>query len=128
MVYSAVVLEKDNKYLLQLRDNRPEVLCRGMWGLFGGSIDFGESSRDAAVREIGEELNVKINPDDLVYVSKVPGGHVYYLKWDKELVALDLNEGQDMGYFEKDEILAIPNLIPSVKRLMKESELVQKVS
>lgn len=127
MVYSAVVLEKDKEYLLQLRDNSPEIPCGGMWGLFGGSIDEGESPRDAAVREIWEELNVKINPKDLVYMTEVPGGHVYYLKWDKDLVALDLREGKDMRYFEREEIFDTSNLIPSVKRLMKESKLIEKL-
>jgi hypothetical protein len=33
------ILLVDGKYVLQLRDNNPQIAVPGMWSLFGGSIE-----------------------------------------------------------------------------------------
>jgi 8-oxo-dGTP pyrophosphatase MutT (NUDIX family) len=41
---------------MQLRDDRPDVHLGGHWGLFGGSVEPGESFAEALLRELREEL------------------------------------------------------------------------
>jgi len=49
----AVFLRANNSsYLLQLRDDKPSVEFPGHWGLFGGTIENGESPCEAASREL----------------------------------------------------------------------------
>src|SRR5262245_53401517 len=47
---------EDGRYVMQLRDLKPDIFYPGHWGLFGGAIDPGESERDALCRELQEEL------------------------------------------------------------------------
>jgi ADP-ribose pyrophosphatase YjhB (NUDIX family) len=48
---------RDGKLLLVQRRGPPEAGC---WNLPGGKVDFGERVEDAIVREIAEEVGVKI--------------------------------------------------------------------
>ena len=56
-----VILLVDNCYVLQLRDNKPNIAAPGKWSLFGGMVESGESPREALVREIQEELSIKLS-------------------------------------------------------------------
>ena len=53
------VIYKDQKYLLQLRDDNPEISSPNTWGFFGGGVDDGETHEEALIRELNEELNWK---------------------------------------------------------------------
>lgn len=53
------ILLVDGMYALQLRDEHLEV-APGMWGLFGGHIEIGETTERALRREIQEELEIDI--------------------------------------------------------------------
>ena len=48
---------RDGRLLLVKRKTPPEAGC---WSLPGGKVDFGERLEDAIVREIAEEIGVKI--------------------------------------------------------------------
>ena len=50
-------------FILQHRDNRPDIHYPGKIGLFGGEIEENEKPEEAAIREIKEELSIDIrNP------------------------------------------------------------------
>ncbi len=55
----AVIL-KNNKYLLQLRDDKKNIFFPNYWGLFGGRLDKGEKYSHCIKREINEEINLNI--------------------------------------------------------------------
>ena len=63
----AVVLLVDDqrRIALQLREDKPGLPGANTWGIFGGLMDPGEQPHAAALREIHEELNVRLNPDQL---------------------------------------------------------------
>jgi 8-oxo-dGTP diphosphatase len=52
---------------LQLRDDKPGVTGRGLWGLFGGAVHEGEAPREALVREVDEELTIRIAEPQLLW-------------------------------------------------------------
>lgn len=60
-----VVLDHDNRALL-INEVDPEAPGRtSYWLTPGGGIDPGESPREAAVRELYEEIGLRAQPDDL---------------------------------------------------------------
>jgi ADP-ribose pyrophosphatase YjhB (NUDIX family) len=63
---SAVIFDRRGRLLLQQRSDG------GQWGLPGGSIEIGESVRDAVIREVREETGLRVNPRRLVGVYSEP--------------------------------------------------------
>jgi 8-oxo-dGTP pyrophosphatase MutT (NUDIX family) len=58
-----LVLEKDGKFLLSLRQNTGYK--DGCWSMVAGHVEEGESTLDATIREAKEEAGVQINREDL---------------------------------------------------------------
>lgn len=56
---AALLTTEDGQYLLQLRDDVPHIWYPNHWGLFGGSVEPGESEIEALRRELQEELELK---------------------------------------------------------------------
>lgn len=54
------ILLVDRRYALQLRDDDAAIAWPGMWGLFGGMLNAGESPRQGLVRELREELDITV--------------------------------------------------------------------
>ncbi|MGH9857980.1 MAG: NUDIX domain-containing protein [Acidobacteriota bacterium] len=65
------LIEQAGKYLMQLRNGDPKIGGAGLIGCFGGKIEDGESSVQAASREVGEETNHKAGHDQLSYLGEV---------------------------------------------------------
>mgnify|MGYP001365456606 CR=1 FL=1 len=88
MPYASLVIifNKDNKVLLLKRskkvDSYPEY-----WGFPGGKREDGETSVEAAVREVREETSLTVYPKELAYVFTMKRGEhkdiVFYItkKW-----------------------------------------------
>ena len=53
---AALLVTPDGRYLMQLRDNRSDILLPDHWALFGGTVDPGETAEAAIRRELFEEL------------------------------------------------------------------------
>ena len=66
---AALLVHPDGRYLMQLRDDKPNILLPAHWGLFGGTIDPGEDPAAAIVRELEEELEFR--PRDVVYFTEL---------------------------------------------------------
>lgn len=52
----ALLTDEWGRYLLQIRDDRPDILHPGAFGLFGGGIEHGEAAAEAMRRELEEEI------------------------------------------------------------------------
>ncbi|SDJ79327.1 ADP-ribose pyrophosphatase YjhB, NUDIX family [Nocardioides sp. YR527] len=63
--FAAVILvDRRGWVLLQERDERP-VIAPEKWAFCGGHLEAGENPLAGAVRELEEETEVRISPDDL---------------------------------------------------------------
>ena len=56
---AALLVLPDGRYVMQLRDVKPEIFYPGHWGCFGGAISEGETPLDALERELEEELEFR---------------------------------------------------------------------
>jgi 8-oxo-dGTP diphosphatase len=72
------LIVQDGKVLLLLRKRPPEA---GTWSLPGGRVEFGERLEDAVVRELREELGVRVEVESLVCVINhmVPAENAHWV-------------------------------------------------
>lgn len=70
-----VILYTPKKLILGKR--APGTNNPGAWNFFGGHIDAGEHAAQAAARELGEEIRLKIDPSQLRHVSSIGNAHYF---------------------------------------------------
>ncbi len=101
------ILPSDGKFLMQLRDNIPTILYPGLWGLFGGHIEAGETPEIAVKREIMEEIGYElIAPQKFgCYSDDRVIRHVFYAPLTAEIDKLVLGEGWDFGLITPAQIM-----------------------
>ncbi|WP_310426094.1 NUDIX hydrolase [Chamaesiphon sp. VAR_48_metabat_135_sub] len=102
------ILPYDGKFLMQLRDNIPTILYPGLWGLFGGHVEAGETPEIAVVREVIEEIGCEITSPAKFgcYGDNRVMRHVFYAPLTVEIDKLVLGEGWDFGLITPAQIEA----------------------
>ncbi len=107
---TAILVDGEGRFLLQHRDDKPEIDNPGMWGSFGGRIEDYETPEDGFLRELDEELSwqpecwelhlaAPFRPDErwqLIYIYAAPV--------EVPIDALVLGEGQGMAFFGVDDL------------------------
>jgi len=116
------ILLLDGKYVLQLRDDKPNIAAPGQWSLFGGLIQDGETAHQSVAREIFEELSIQPFQYDFLW-------HIDYIaEYEKEMIRSwffeadvsmiwsehILREGQATGIFNHKETMNL--VMPWVMR------------
>ena len=105
-----VILERGNgRIALQLRDAKPTILSPDCWGLFGGKVEAGESPKEAALREIQEELTVALDAKKLKLVrvfrpTSNKSRYVFHYPVVDELETTVLREGQRYKFIHPSTI------------------------
>jgi 8-oxo-dGTP diphosphatase len=102
------ILPYEGKFLMQLRDNIPTILYPGLWGLFGGHIEAGETPEIAVEREIMEEIGFQITDPKKFgnYSDDRVIRHVFYTPLTVGIDKLVLGEGWDFGLITPAQIEA----------------------
>lgn len=110
---SHAILLLFDKYVLQLRDDKPGIIAApGIWSLFGGKIQSGEGPLQAIQREIVEELS--INPLEFKFLWFTD----YYSNFEQTTIRTwffvsdvsevwsthRLTEGQDVSVFTFEQV------------------------
>jgi 8-oxo-dGTP pyrophosphatase MutT (NUDIX family) len=119
---AALLVLEDARYLLQLRDDIPQIWYPGHWGLFGGGVDPGEDAVAALRRELREELDLDMAQArhfvrfefDLTSMGLGRYFRAYY-EVPVALAVFDrltLREGTEMRALSGDEALALPLISP----------------
>jgi 8-oxo-dGTP pyrophosphatase MutT (NUDIX family) len=120
-VVGLIVIDEAN-YLMQLRSQKAGIFYPGHWGLFGGAVDDDEQADAALVRELREELGIKVA--DAEYFTEFSfdfgfcgRGRVWRRYYRIAVTAHEtekmvLGEGSGMRVFTASGILALPRLVP----------------
>lgn len=91
---------------MQLRDDLPSIVYPGIWGLFGGHIEAGETPQVALLRELAEEINHV--PAQMTFFCQQEGEnvrrHYFYGELAVPVSELILGEGQDLALVSPEEI------------------------
>lgn len=67
---STLLVGKSGDFVMQHRDDKPDISDPGLLSLFGGRVEPEDASLlDGAVRELREETNLKFEKDDLKFLS-----------------------------------------------------------
>ena len=69
-IRQAIIL-KENLYLMQLRDFKPNIIYPGHWSFFTGHWKNNETAKKAMMRELPEEL--RWQPKSLIYLGNLIG-------------------------------------------------------
>ena len=99
-----IVLDDDNR-ILMVRQDHPE---RTVWMVPGGSIEEGESSAQAAVREVLEETGLEIETGGLIWhVEEVSErGQRFVNFFRAKVTGGELKLGMDPEFSEENQVLA----------------------
>jgi 8-oxo-dGTP pyrophosphatase MutT (NUDIX family) len=119
---AALLVLEDGRYIMQLRDDVPNIWYPGHWGLFGGGIDNQEDEVAALRRELREELEIEVNDARLFaiisYDLQPIGLDCYFRRYYEIPVTiaawnrLVLHEGSDVRALTGDEALSLPHISP----------------
>ncbi len=114
VTHAAVLLRSDQQWLLQLRDERPDIIQPGAVSLWGGGRHDDETPPEAAARELLEETRLQVDPNELELLTvlnyeetKLSPGNVIenidvvsavYLVRRDHIPPFDVQEGQGLLY------------------------------
>ncbi len=116
-----ILVDREGRVLMQLRDDTPGIMFPDHWGLTGGAGHAGETPEDTARREVLEETGMmldKIEPFRAYYFAetKTPAGakraaktaadyevYVFHAPCDTPAAELICGEGRELRFFSADE-------------------------
>lgn len=114
-IIAGVLIIQAGEYVVQKRDNIPNIAEPGMLSLWGGAADNDETPEEAAVRELVEETGLIVKKSDLKFISnyetygrspefigKTINVYSFLLQVDKE-VEINCYEGEKAVRFKKLE-------------------------
>jgi 8-oxo-dGTP diphosphatase len=100
------VLYQSGRFLMQLRDDKPDILYPGRWGLFGGHIEAGETPEVGVKREVQEEITYSLEQAKFFsrYDDREAHRHIFYAPLTVPLDCLILREGWDFALVPPEAI------------------------
>lgn len=125
---SYLVLLRDGRVLLARRANTG--YCDGQYSLPAGHVESGESFTQALVREVGEEIGIRVTTDDVkaahVLHRKAEDGseraEVFYTAahWVGGIQNLEPEKCDDLSWFPLDSLPE--NTIPYIRTVLEHIE------
>lgn len=112
------IVSSDGQRVLLQKRSKTKKLWPNMWDVaVGGHVDAGEFSYQAALRETKEELNVELQPQDLIYIGSSTSENlegdiinrhfndyfVTHLDLDPTKITLQSEEVQEVKWINIDE-------------------------
>lgn len=101
VVVSVWTVNQDNKLLVTLRSAEKE-LYPNLWENTSGSVISGETSREAALRELKEETGIEASDEELQFLGTARKAasfvDIYLVKKHLDSEAITLQEGETTAY------------------------------
>ncbi len=112
MSAGVILLDPQGRILLQLRDDRPDIMYPGHWGITGGASHKGETPRETASREVLEETGLRVSdmvPFKEYRFSRPEEGceyiqHIFYAVTDRPADKMTVGEGQRLRFVAPEEM------------------------
>ena len=94
-----------------LRDDKPTIPYPDCWDPLGGSMEKGETPEQCITREIQEEIGITISLPNIYKVLDLDDRieHIFWQRADFDIGKIDLQEGQQLQWFSREEIEALPS-------------------
>ncbi|WP_248403813.1 NUDIX hydrolase [Butyrivibrio fibrisolvens] len=146
VVSTLCYLEKDNKYLMLLRNKKEKDVNEGKWIGVGGKCEKGESPEECVIRETFEETGIKLESLKMrgvmtfasegwedeyifVYTSDKFSGHITECN-EGELAWIDKDKIMDLNLWDGDriflDIMLTSDKLFSIKLSYKGDDIVDK--
>ena len=146
VVSTLCYLEKDNKYLMLLRNKKEKDVNEGKWIGVGGKCEKGENPEECVIRETFEETGIKLESLKMrgvmtfasegwedeyifVYTSDKFSGHITECN-EGELAWIDKNKIMDLNLWDGDriflDIMINSDKLFSIKLSYKGDDIVDK--
>ena len=106
-----VILHREGRVLMQLRGSAPEIYAGGMWGIFGGHVEAGETPEQCARREIEEELGIQLQGPLEPVTRRTDEGRerfIFAAPLAAGLDAIKLCEGDGMALLGPEQVESYP--------------------
>ena len=120
-------IEQDGKYLMLYRNKKENDINEGKWIGVGGRFEEGETPEGALIREIKEELDVKIEVEEMIDIIEYdyPAFHLsmkcYWCKIESGEVVL--KEHKAAKWLSKETLHSVDWLPADVSLIDKISKL-----
>ena len=119
---AALIVLQGGRYVMQLRDDRPDIIYPGHWACFGGAMRPGEDPMQALRRELKEELEFELQQaaEFARFVFDVSAGgcgtfsRIYFevSATLEETERFVLHEGAALRMFEVEALLHYERIAP----------------
>ena len=121
-VAKIILFDKNDQLLIYLRDDKPTIPYPNNWDLLGGLVNNGETPEIAIIREVDEEIGVKLNQPQPFRRYTSREGFEFYTFWGKISQIADeltLTEGR---YLTSIDLKACDDLqfVPVLKQAIAE--------
>lgn len=103
---AVAIIYQSEKFLMQLRDDLPQIAYPGVWGFFGGHLEPGESAETGLRRELIEEINYEVEQLNLFRKDRLGNylRYIYSCPLTVSFAELELKEGWDLKLLSPSEI------------------------
>lgn len=103
---SIIFTNNKKQILLLLRDDIPTIPYPNMWDIPGGHVENGETPEECIVREIEEEMGMRIEGFQSFSVMEFDDRveHVFWMKTELDIKKIELTEGQCLKWFSEKNV------------------------
>lgn len=126
---AGVIVVTNSKKVLLLKRGPTAPWMPNKWGLPGGKVEEGESSVEAASRELQEEAGLLVNPSHLKFLTAKTEGNVFFVYFVAHEDVVDaphngrvkLNYEHTQAVFASEDELSKYDLVPRTKEVISEA-------